>query len=389
MASFYLIAGEASGDLHGSLLMQGLLQRDPSAKFRFWGGDKMASVAPGLVHHYKDGAVMGVVEVLAKAGKLRRNLSSCKADILAHRPDALILIDYPGFNLKIARFAHENGIKVYYYIAPKVWASREGRIARLKRYVDRMFVIFPFETDYFRKHGVDVVYEGNPLKDSILSALDESPSKERFFASCGLDPARPVVALLAGSRTHEISFLMPRFLELERMAAAGSSAAGAKGGAEALSGCQFVLAAAPSIDDSLYEGYLKGSSIKLVRDQTYTLLKYSDAAAVASGTASFETAIIGTPQVVCYGLNPLTFKIMRAFMKTKYVSLANIILDEMIFSELLQNDCSAANIASELESLLSNTSRRQKMLSDYARHNAILGEKGSAQRFASRMIEEL
>lgn len=379
MAKFYLIAGEASGDLHGSLLMQGLLHQDPSATFRYWGGDKMASVAPGLVHHYKEGAVMGVVEVLAKAGKLRRNLSSCKADILDYKPDALILIDYPGFNLKIAEFAHRHGIKVFYYIAPKVWASREGRIRRLKKYVDRVFVIFPFEPAYFAKHGMDVVFEGNPLKDSISAALDAAPSREDFCASCGLDPARPVVALLAGSRTQEIRFLMPRFLELERLASASS----------VLSGCQFVVAAAPSVDDSLYAGYLAGSQIHIVRDQTYALLKHSAAAAVASGTASFETAIIGTPQVVCWGTNPLSFKIMNAFMKTKYVSLANIALDRLIFKEFLQDGCTGASLASELEMLLSDAGYRAEMLSGYAAHNTLLGESGSALRFAERMMAEL
>ncbi len=379
MASFYLIAGEASGDLHGSLLMQGILEQDPSATFRYWGGDKMASVAPGLVHHYKDGAVMGVVEVLAKAGKLRRNLSSCKADILANKPDALILIDYPGFNLKIAGFAHEHGIKVFYYIAPKVWASREGRIRRLKKYVDRMFVIFPFEPSYFAKHGMDVVFEGNPLKDSISAALDAAPSREEFCASCGLDPARPVVALLAGSRTQEIRFLMPRFLELERLAAASP----------VLGRCQFVVAAAPSVDDTLYAEYISGSRIHIVRDQTYALLKHSAAAAVASGTASFETAIIGTPQVVCWGTNPLSFKIMNAFMKTKYVSLANIALDKLIFKEFLQDSCTGASLAAELERLLSDAAYRAEMLSGYAAHNSLLGEAGSASRFAAKMMAEL
>ena len=372
---YYLIAGEASGDMHASLIMRALAGRDPQADFRFWGGDMMASVGGCKVHDYRDTALMGFVEVVSKAGRLARNLALCKADLISWQPDVVILVDYPGFNLKIARSAHKAGLKVCYYIAPKVWASREGRVRVLRKYVDRLFVIFPFEVEWFRERGIDPVYEGNPLIDNIESALEDAPSKADFCCNNGLDPDRPVISLLAGSRVQEIAFLAPRYVRLAALLESDSRYA-------ALKNAQLVLAAAPSVPGEVYESHFGASPIKVVYGQTYQLLKISDAAAVASGTASLEAAVIGTPQVVCYGTNPLTYRIARAIMKVKYVSLANLILDRLIFKELLQDGCTAESIAAELQRLTTDAGCRSRMLSDYAEVRTAMGGNAAAGRIA-------
>lgn len=364
---YYLIAGEASGDLHASLLMEGLAARDPSADFRFFGGERMAAVGGTKAFDYRDSSVMGVVEVLARVGRLQRRMADCKDDILAYAPDALILIDYPGFNLRMARFAHSHGIKVFYYIAPKVWASREGRVKQLRRYVDKLCVIFPFEVEWFRERGIDVVYEGNPLVEHIGSVLDAAHSREEFLRQNGMD-SRPLIALLPGSRMQEIGFLAPRFCKVVRSLP-----------------YKFVIAAAPGISAEVYEKYFPG--IPVVYGQTYELLKYSAAAAIASGTASLEAAIIGTPQVVCYGTNPLTYRIARAIMKVRYVSLANIILDKPIFKELLQDGCTPQAIASELERLVTDTDYQIAMRRDYATVRSLLGSPGAAGRLTGTIIK--
>lgn len=379
---YYLIAGEASGDMHGSLLMKALAERDPEAEFRFWGGGMMEAAGGTKVRDYRDTAVMGVVELAAKAGRLKRNLAFCKADILAWRPDVLILIDYPGFNLKMARFAHNNGFKVFYYIAPKVWATREGRLEKLRRYVDALFVIFPFEVEWFRQRGIEPVYEGNPLIDSIDASLASAPSKADFCARNGLDPQRPLLALLAGSRLQEIKYLAPRFVRLAALLSGDGRYA-------ALKDAQLVLAAAPGIPREVYESHFGASAIRVVYDQTYHLLKNSDAALVASGTASLETALIGTPQVVCYGMNPLTFKLAMAMLKVRYVSLANLILDKLIFKELLQNDCNPEAMAGELLRLAEDSDCRSRMLADYAQVRAALGGSGAAGRLADEIYSRL
>ena len=397
---YYLIAGEASGDMHASLLMQGLQERDPQADFRFWGGDKMASVGGVKVRDYRDTAVMGIVEVIAKAGRIRQNLAFCKRDLLEYKPDALILIDYPGFNLKMARFAHENGIKVFYYIAPKVWASREKRVEQIKQYVDRLFVIFPFEVEWFRSRGIEPVYEGNPLIDSIDAALSTAPSRDEFLSANGLGD-KPMIALLPGSRLQEIKFLAPRFRELARD--------------PRLSEFQFVISGAPGLSEEVYDKYFGGESslsqaaspkdssaasvqtdsagkncrIRVVYGQTYALLRHSAATAIASGTASLEAAIVGTPQVVCYGMNPLSFKIAISILKVPYVSLANLIANKLIFKELLQNKCTPEAISEELLRLTGDADYRAAMQADYTQVRQSLGTPGSASRIASIMYESI
>ncbi len=358
--------------MHASLLMKGLAECDPQADFRFWGGGEMEAVGGYKVCDYRDTAVMGVAEVLAKAGRIRRNLAFCKKDLLRYAPDALILIDYPGFNLKIARFAHSHGLRVFYYIAPKVWASRESRIEQIRRYVDRLYVIFPFEVEYFRSKGIKPVYEGNPLIDSVDRALASAPGREEFLSANSLDP-RPLIALLPGSRMHEIKYLAPRFMEVAAMGE--------------MAGFQFAVAAAPGIDREVYGKYFPG--IPTVENQTLALLKHSAAAAVASGTASLEAALTGTPQVVCYGMTPVSYHLAIAFLKVRFVSLVNLILDKPVIKELLQQRCTATAIAAELLRLAGDTAYKEEMLAGYARVRHSLGHTGSASRLARSLYDSI
>lgn len=368
---YYLIAGEASGDLHGSNLMKSLLKEDPSAEFRFWGGDLMRSVYDGLVKHYSDTAVMGIVEVLSKLGKIRENLSHCKKDILDWKPDVIILIDYPGFNLRIAKFGKERGFRVFYYIPPKVWARGESRIEKLKRYTDKTYIIFPFEQEFFKAHNMDVKYFGNPLYDSIISEKALSETREEFTSRLHIDN-KPTIALLAGSRKHEISYLLPKLRGLE----------------DDYPEYQFLLAGAPSIEPSYYQQYLSGSRIKLFFGETYSILKHSDAAAVSSGTASLECAIIDTPQVVCYGMNPVTAWLGKLIIKVKYASLVNLILDKELVKELLQWDCTPEYISAEIGKILIGRDRK-RILSGYKRVRKLLGGEGASEKVAKSMLKEI
>ncbi|MBQ4022274.1 MAG: lipid-A-disaccharide synthase, partial [Bacteroidales bacterium] len=301
---YYIIAGEASGDSHGAELMEALRRYDSAAEFRVWGGEKMAAAGGTLVHDYREGAVMGIVEVIRKAGTVKANLDLCKADIAASKPDVVIPIDYPGFNLRIAEFASQRGFKVFWYIAPKVWASRERRVRKIRKFVDRLFVIFPFEPEYFRRHGIEAFYAGNPTVDMVASDPHAGETAEEFLRRNGL-PLKPYVAVLPGSRRMEVANTMPVFLEVEKLMAA-----------RGLSQYQLLIAAAPSIDDSVYEKYLSASSMKVVRGQTYPLLRHAAAAIVDSGTASLEAALLDVPQVVVYRMNPLSFMMVRLLLKT-------------------------------------------------------------------------
>ena len=373
---YYLIAGEASGDLHGAELMKALLQCDSEASFRMWGGDKMAAVGGTLVRDYRETAVMGLVEVIRKAGTVRRNLELCKADIESWKPDAVILIDYPGFNLRIAEFAHGRGFKVFYYIAPKVWATRERRVRKLRKYVDRLFVIFPFEPDYFRRHGIEAFYGGNPLADMIAADKSADESAAGFLERNGLD-SKPYVALLPGSRRMEVSHTMPVFVKVAQMMASR------------MPDYQFVIAAADSIEDSVYDSYLSGSSIKVVRGQTRSVLRHASAAVVDSGTASLEAALLNVPQVVVYHMNPLSFLMVRILLKTDYVSLANIIMDKPVFDELLQENFTPRKVYSSLEKLLTDEAYRSAMLADYSELKTRLESGNSCARTAQEMVSAL
>ena len=386
---YYIIAGEASGDLHGSNLMKGLYAEDPQAAVRFWGGDLMHSVyknceglrpagpaeGSGLVRHYKEGAIMGFWEVFRKAGMLLGNVRFCEKDIMDWKPDAVILIDYPGFNFKIAEFAHRHGFKVFYYIAPKVWASREGRIKKLRKYVDKLFIVFPFEIQYFRKKGIDFIYKGNPLVDAIDGSAASKETRQEFLERNGL-PDKPVIAMLAGSRKGEISTMMPVLREFaERMASLPR-----------YSGYQFIVAGAPARSMGDYAPYLKGCSadIKVLFGQTQSIVKNAEAAVVNSGTASLETVLLGTPQVVGFIMGSrITYAIARKIVKVKFISLGNLIIDRQAFKEFIQEDCNAGNLVAEVRALIEDGA------SEYDCIRKALGGKGASAAVAKAMIEEL
>lgn len=373
---YYIVAGEASGDLHGSNLMRGLFSEDCNADVRFWGGDLMAAVGGTLVHHYREGAVMGFLDVLKKARVLLDNVKSCVNDIMAWKPDVVILIDYPGFNLKVAEKVHEAGFKVFYYIAPKVWASREKRVESIRKYVDRLFIVFPFEIPFFEQKGIPFIYKGNPLIDSI-AAHDFRPAVESGY-----------IALLPGSRKGEISRMMPVCMEV----------------ADRL-GCRVVIAGAPARSREDYQKYIGDrKNVELVFGRTYDLLKYADAAIVNSGTASLETVLIGTPQVTCYSTSPLNmflvFRVLHVERKIRFISLANLCLGRLAFKELIQKgfskddtlvqgEFSADELTEEVKRLTGDQEYREAMLKDYEEIRTLLGSSGASSAVARAMIEEL
>ncbi len=371
---YYIIAGEASGDLHGSNLMKGLLKADPEAQFRFWGGDRMAEVggADNLVKHYKKTSFFGVTEVLRNLRTIFSQLDECKKDLVAYGPDVLICVDYPGFNFKVAKFAHSKGIRTFYYISPKVWAWKERRVERIRKYVDRLFIIFPFEVDYFRQKGIEAIYEGNPIMDSIAQTLAVVPPREEFCRLNGLSD-KPIVALLAGSRTSEVKRNLAFMTAL----------------AAAFPDHQFVVAGVSWLDRGLYDKFLAGSTVKCVTDQTYGLLRYAEGAVVCSGTATLETALIGTPEVVCYRMDEFSYRVARAFVKIGFISLVNIIMKREVVRELIQHDMTVANAATELRSIMEGGPKHAQMMGDYAELQAVVGGEGASDRFAARMVEIL
>ena len=518
---YYIIAGEASGDLHGSNLVKGLLEKDPSAQIRAWGGELMRQAGAEVVKDYRENSIMGFVEVVANIGKILGNMKECCKDILAFNPDVVILIDYPGFNMKIAKFAKKHGLKVFYYIAPKVWAWKERRVHKIKRYVDKLFIIFPFEVEYFRKWGIETVYRGNPLLDSVCNFSHAGESRAAFEArtspkrqilcttaaasteatasaaaaatsaapaaagttaaagasatgataatspttasspttepattaaeptTAAAEPttaaAMPIIAALAGSRKMEIGFLLPRIVRTalampqyrfiiaaapsmepeylkkiiqKELAAAGAPAGSSQAGSNKKQSCISHTQAgscntqAGSCNTQAGISHTQAGrcntqaggcntpagscntqagrcNIEIVYGETYAVLQQSVAAIISSGTASLEAALLKTPQVVCYGGNPISFYIAKAVVKLKYISLANLILDKLIFKEILQNDCTPANISAELEALINQKTYRDAMLADYDKVHQLLGGGGASGRIAEAMIEEL
>ena len=386
---YYIIAGEASGDLHGSNLMKGIYSQDSEAVIRFWGGDLMNEVflkheatGGGLVRHYKEGAIMGFWEVFTHAGKLLGNIGRCKKDILSWQPDIVILIDYPGFNFRIAGFTHKRGIRTYYYIAPKVWASREGRIRKLKEYVDRLYIVFPFEISYFKSKGVDAVYLGNPLVDSIAESRAMNESREEFLKRNSLQD-KPIIAMLAGSRKSEIGTMMPVLTEF----------AAKMRHIPEYGGYQFIIAGAPARSMEDYAGYLKESyeesGVKVLFGETQSIIRHAEAAVVNSGTASLETVLLGTPQVVCYMGSWLSYTIAKHIIKVRYISLGNLIVDRLAFKELIQDDCTAENIVSEVRSLIEDRAYREKMMAEYGKIKEALGGTGASEAVAADMIRSV
>lgn len=371
---YYLISGEPSGDLHGSNLMKGLREEDPEARFRFWGGDKMAAVggAENLAMHYRNTSFFGIVQVLKNLRTIKRQLLACQQDVEAFAPDVLILIDYPGFNMKMARWAKEQGIRVFYYIAPKVWAWREWRVKAIREYVDRLFIIFPFEREYFPKHGIEPLFEGNPLADAIEERRQTLPSGEEFRRRNGLDE-RPIVALLAGSRRGEIRDNLPLMADLSKK----------------FPDRQFVVAGVPWLERELYERYMAGSDIRYVCDQTYETLHAAEAAVVTSGTATLETALLGIPEVVVYRTLWFQVKLQPYVLKVKWVSLVNLNLGREAVRELIQSDVDTTEAERELRAILTGGGKRERMLCDFDELRTIIGGPGASRRFARRMVGEL
>lgn len=375
---YYLIAGEASGDLHASHLMMSLRSEDPDAQFRFFGGDLMQRVGGTLVKHYREMAFMGFVPVLMHLPEILKNMKICQTDILQWHPDVVILVDYPGFNLKIAKFLKtRTDIPAYYYISPKIWAWKEYRIKSIKRDVNELFSILPFEVDFFEgKHHFPIHYVGNPTVDEVRQFKETyAESLEGFTGRNGLDRHKPIIALLAGSRKQEIKDNLPAMIEA----------------ANKVSGYQIVLAGAPSVDDSWYNRFLSGSNVSMVKNQTYALLSHATVALVTSGTATLETALLDVPQVVCYKtpVPPLVRFAFNHVMTVKYISLVNLIADKEIVPELFADRFTISQIVDALQQILPNHANRSKMLQGYADVAHLLGDKVASKNAAQLMVRLL
>jgi lipid-A-disaccharide synthase len=369
---YFIIAGEPSGDLHGSNLIRGLLSADPDAHVFCWGGELMQSAGGTLLVHYRKLAFMGFMAILMNIRTIFRNLALCKKQITEHNPDVVILIDYPGFNLRIAKFVKSMGIKVFYYISPKIWAWKESRIEKIRSDVDSMFIIFPFEVDFYRKHNVEVEYHGNPLVDEIERKKLAFKSKSDLRKLLGIDD-KPVIALLAGSRGHEIKHILPEMVKAVKY----------------FPEYQFVLAGVRNLPESVYRKILGNSPINLIKDKTYEILYIAEAALVTSGTATLETALIGVPQVVCYKGDRISFAIARRLVKIKYISLVNLILGREAVTELIQFLLTENNIMKELKAIIKGGPGREKMLKDYEMLNDVLGPSGASVRIAKEMVNSL
>lgn len=373
---YYLIVGEASGDLHASNLMKALMAEDPEAEFRFFGGDLMTSVGGTCVKHYRELAYMGFIPVLLHLRTIFSNMDRCKHDIEAWKPDVLILVDYPGFNLKIAAYIKKHTqIPIYYYISPKIWAWKEYRIKNIRRDVDKLFSILPFEVDFFRGHHYPVDYVGNPCVDAVDSFLrTDTETKEQFCQRLNLESSRPIIALLVGSRKQEIKDNLSRMMEASR----------------SFPQYQFVIAGAPGIAQEFYSHYLTDGA-KIVFGETYRLLRHSEAALVTSGTATLETALFRVPQVVCYytAAGKLVSFLRRHILKVKYISLVNLVSGSEVVTELVADGMTVDNIRCELSAIIEGGSRRIQMLSGYDRMIQILGTPGASERAAKLMVKYL
>ena len=372
---YYLIAGEPSGDLHGSKLIAGLRKADPQAEFRFWGGDLMAAEGgkEGLAKHYRETSFFGFMTVLRNLRTIGRQFEECRADIEHFAPDVLILIDYPGFNMKMAKWAKERGLRTFYYIAPKVWAWKEWRVKKLRRYVDRLFTIFPFESEYFRAKGIEPTFCGNPLVDDIEARRATFCSREEFIRRNNLDN-RPIIALLAGSRVSEIRENLPSMVELSKR----------------MPDYQFVVTAVPWIDKHFYWAYMadgeRASDVRYVCDQTQQTLSVAEAAVVTSGTATLETALMRIPEMVVYHV-PKLYEVLRPYvLKIPFVSLVNINLGREAVRELVCAKLDLAEAERELRAIVSGGAKREKMLADFDQLGELIGGAGASERFANEMV---
>ncbi len=367
---YYIIAGEASGDLHGSNLMKAILAKDPTAEIRFWGGDLMQSVCGTLVKHYRDLAFMGFAEVIMNLRTILGNISVCKKDILQFQPDTLIYIDYPGFNMRIAKWAKKLGILNQYYISPQIWAWKENRIKDIKRDMDKMYVILPFEKDFYeKKHNFSVEFVGHPLIDAISNR--DKTSFEKFTSENKLSQ-KPIIALLPGSRKQEIEKMLSIMLSV----------------VDKFSDYQFVIAGAPSQEYDFYKQFLTTENVNFVSNKTYDLLSVSHAALVTSGTATLETALFKVPQIVCYKANRISYEIAKRIITLKFISLVNLIMDKEVVKELIQKELNTKNLETELNKIISGN-QRQEMLSQYEILEQKLGGKGDSEKTADLILNAI
>ncbi len=365
---YYIIAGEASGDLHGSNLMKSIYNEDPDAEFRFWGGDLMEKVGGTLVRHYRDLSFMGFLEVALNLRTILKNIEYCKADILLFKPDVIVFIDYPGFNMRIAKWAKQRGIATHYYISPQIWAWKENRIKAIKRDVDKMYVILPFEKDFYeKKHDYKVSFVGHPLIDAIQSRT--KVDSEQFRSENNLDD-RKIIALLPGSRKQEITKLLSIMLSVVK----------------SFPTYQFVIAGAPGQDDEFYSQFLVDQNVHFVSNKTYDLLENSYAAIVTSGTATLETALFKVPEVVCYKGSWFSYQIAKRVVTLKYISLVNLIMDREVVTELIQQNCNTKRIEEELKKLL-DADFRKEMLLDYEKLEQKLGGSGASLKTAKLIVD--
>lgn len=368
----YFIAGEASGDLHGSNLMKALLNNDPSIDFRFWGGDLMEKIAGKPVKHIKELAFMGFIEVIFNLRTILRNIKTCKADILAYQPDALVLIDYPGFNMRIAEWAKQHNIKVYYYISPQIWAWKQNRVHKIKRTVDHLFAILPFEKAFYEKFDFEVEYVGHPLLDAIDQYKENTFSEADFRQKWELGE-KPIIAVLPGSRKQEVKVKLPIMLDA----------------VQDLHNYQILIAGAPSLDVSFYEPLIANRNAKIIHGATYDVLASSEAAIVTSGTATLETALLNIPEVVCYKASPISYAIAKRLVKIKFISLVNLIMDREVVRELIQHECNARQIRDELTLILEGGAKRKNVLADYEIMRQNLGGGGASEKVAQSLLKTI
>ena len=368
---FYIIAGEASGDLHASNLVTEIKKKDKKAEFRGFGGDLMKAQGVELVKHYRTMAYMGFVEVAVNLRKILGNIAQCKKDILEYQPDVVILVDYPGFNLRIADFAHKKGFKVYYYISPQVWAWKRRRVQKIKKSVDKMLVILPFEEEFYKRYGVDVTFVGNPLLDELAKV--GTGNRSIFLRRNSLGERREIIAMLPGSRRQEVKRTLPVMLKA----------------ASHFPDYQFVIAGVSSLDKSLYKDIMGNSDVFFVENQTYDLLLNSSAALVTSGTATLETALLSVPEVVCYKATNFSYRLAKWMIKVKFISLVNLIMDREVVKELIQGDLNEDNLVKELDQLLHNGKRQRQLLEDYEELKDKLGNVGASEKAAEVIVESL
>jgi len=362
---YFIIVGEASGDLHGANLIKEIIAKDKDAEFQFWGGDLMIEAAgKNAEKHIKELAIMGFLEVIVKLSTIKKNFNDCKQQIIAFNPDALIMIDYPGFNLRIAPFAKENNIKTFYYISPKAWAWKQKRVFKIKKYIDVLFTILPFETEFYKQFDYDVTYVGNPLMDAIDSY------KKQDAQIVKSESEKPIIAILPGSRDQEIKRLLPLMIEL----------------ADSYDNYEFIIAGAPNFDESYYSQFFKKKEYRLLFDKTYSILESAEAAIVTSGTATLETALFNIPQVVCYKANEVSYQIAKRLVKVKYMSLVNLILDREAVAELLQDDYNINRLTIEFDSIVKGGNKRSEIIEDYKELLEKVGDAGASKRVAEGIV---